>query len=345
MEYTRLGNTGLIVSKLAFGAMTFGDNASIKAVYKVDEQTAQEMVNRSLDAGINFFDTADGYSAGQSETMLGKLLAPHRHDVIIATKVGFRTGEPVTQAGLSKKHILFSCEQSLKRLNTDYIDLYILHKEDPFTPLEETLEALNSLVASGKVRYIGYSNWSAWRSALAYQLQKDNGWATFCNGQMNYSLVGRDVEYDVVPFMQHTGIGMTVWSPLASGFLSGKYTRENLKDPENRLSGFDLLPFDKEFGFKVVDVLKEIASQQQASVAQTALAWLLSKPVVSSIIIGASKMHQLEDNLHSIQIKLSAAQIQQLDALTKPGVLYPHWFNQQLVDAKQNEIFKSTAQA
>jgi aryl-alcohol dehydrogenase-like predicted oxidoreductase len=339
MEYTRLGSTGLIVSKLAFGAMTFGDDASMKAVYKVDQQMAQDMINRALEAGINFFDTADGYANGQSETMLGKLLAPHRKDVIISTKVGFRTGSPVTQAGLSKRHLLFSCEQSLKRLNTDYIDLYILHKEDPFTPLEETLEALNSLVVSGKVRYVGYSNWSAWKAALAWQLQKDNGYATFCNGQMNYSLVGRDVEHDVVPFMQHAGIGMTVWSPLASGFLSGKYTRENLKDPQNRLSGFDLLPFDKEFGFKVVDVLKDIAAAHEASVAQVALAWLLSKPVVASIIVGASKMHQLEDNLRSVTIKLSAEQIQQLDAITKPGILYPHWFNQQLIDPTHKEIF------
>jgi aryl-alcohol dehydrogenase-like predicted oxidoreductase len=343
MEYTRLGNTGLIVSKLAFGAMTFGDDASIKAVYKVDQQLAQDMINKSLDAGINFFDTADGYANGQSEIMLGKLLAPHRNDVIISTKVGFRTGTPVTQAGLSKKHIVSACEQSLKRLGTDYIDLYILHKEDPFTPLEETLEALNSLVVSGKVRYVGYSNWSAWRAALAYQMQKDNGWATFCNGQMNYSLVGRDVEHDVIPFMQHAGIGMTVWSPLASGFLSGKYTRENLKDPNNRLSGFDLLPFDKEFGFKVVDICKEIANEQQISVAQVALAWLLSKPVVAGIIVGASKMHQLEDNLKSVSIKLSAAQMQQLDEITKPGNLYPHWFNQQLIDPKHKEILSGSS--
>lgn len=343
MEYTKLGNTGLIVSKLAFGAMTFGDDASIKTVFKVDQQNAQEMINRSLEVGINFFDTADGYAGGQSETMLGKLLAPHRNNVIISTKAGFRTGIPVTQAGLSKRHLLFSCEQSLKRLNTDYIDLYILHKEDPFTPLEETLEALNTLVVSGKVRYVGYSNWSAWRSALAWQMQKDNGWATFCNGQMNYSLVGRDVEHDVVPFMQHAGIGMTVWSPLASGFLSGKYTRENLKDPENRLSGFDLLPFDKEFGFKVVDVLRNIANEHQASVAQIALAWLLSKPVVAGVIVGASKMHQLEDNLKSVSIKLSAAQIQQLDDITKPVNLYPHWFNQQLIDQKHKEILSGSS--
>jgi aryl-alcohol dehydrogenase-like predicted oxidoreductase len=271
--------------------------------------------------------------------MLGRILAARRKDVVIATKVGFRTGVPVTQAGLSKKHILYSCDQSLRRLNTDYIDLYILHKEDPFTPLEETLAALNSLVEAGKVRYIGFSNWSAWKAAIAWQMQKDNGWTTFCSGQMNYSLVGRDVEHDVVPFMLHAGIGMTIWSPLASGFLSGKYTRENLKDEDKRLSGFDLLPFDKEFGFKVVEVMKEIAAAHQASVAQVALAWLLNKKAVSSIIVGASKMHQLEDNLKAIELELTAAEVQQLDEITKPPIMYPHWFNQQLIDKKQNEIF------
>ena len=339
MKYTNLGNTGLIVSKLSFGAMTFGSDPSITSIYKVNQDDAQKMVNASLDAGINFFDTADGYSAGQSEEMLGKTLAACRKDVVIATKVGFRTGAPVTQAGLSKRHILYSCEQSLRRLNTDYIDLYILHKEDPFTPLEETLAALNSLVEAGKVRYIGFSNWSAWKAAIAWQMQKDHGWTPFCSGQMNYSLVGRDVEHDVVPFMLHAGIGMTIWSPLASGFLSGKYTRENLKDEDNRLSGFDLLPFDKEFGFKVVEVMKEIASAHQASVAQVALAWLLNKKVVSSIIVGASKMHQLEDNLKAIDLGLTTAEVQQLDEITKPHTMYPHWFNQQLIDKKQSEIF------
>ena len=341
MKYTHLGNTGLIVSRLSFGAMTFGSDPSITSIYKVNQDDAQKMVNKSLDAGINFFDTADGYSAGQSEEMLGRTLAACRKDVIIATKVGFRTGAPVTQAGLSKRHILYSCEQSLRRLNTDYIDLYILHKEDPFTPLEETLAALNSLVEAGKVRYIGFSNWSAWKAAIAWQMQKDHGWTLFCSGQMNYSLVGRDVEHDIVPFMSHAGIGMTIWSPLASGFLSGKYTRENLKDEDNRLSGFDLLPFDKEFGFKVVEVMKVIAAAHQASVAQVALAWLLTKKVVSSIIVGASKMHQLEDNLKAIELDLTAAEVQQLDELTKPHTMYPHWFNQQLIDQKQNEIFRN----
>jgi len=338
MKYSKLGNTGLVVSRLSFGAMTFGNDPSITAVYKVTQEDAQIMVDKALDAGINFFDTADGYSAGQSEVMLGKALAKRRQDVVIATKVGFRTGEPVTQAGLSRRHILFSCEQSLKRLNTDYIDLYIVHKEDPYTPLEETLETLDMLVRAGKVRYIGFSNWTVWKAAIAYQMQKERGWATFCNGQMYYSLLGRDVEYDIVPFMQHAGIGMSVWSPLAGGFLSGKYTREGEKDQDIRLSGFDILPFDKEKGYDVVDVLKEIAATHNASPAQIALSWLLSKPVVSSILVGASKLHQLENNLKAVEVELSDTQIKTLDDLTQPGISYPHWFVQNLADQKHKEI-------
>jgi aryl-alcohol dehydrogenase-like predicted oxidoreductase len=337
MQYTRLGNSGLAVSRLAFGAMTFGNDPSISAIYKVDEDNARAMVEKALDAGINFFDTADGYANGQSETLLGKLLKNHRQDVVIATKVGFRTGQPITQAGLSRRHILASCDQSLKRLGTDYIDLYIVHKEDPFTPLEETLEALNSLVQSGKVRYLGFSNWAAWKAAIAYQMQQERGWATFINGQFYYSLLGRDVEQDVVPFFNYAGIGMTVWSPLAGGFLSGKYTRESLKDSENRLSGFDFLPLDKEFGFQVVEELRGIAANHQASVAQVALAWLLTRPVVSSIIVGASKIHQLEDNLKAVEIQLTESEVDHLNKQTAPQPLYPHWFNRNLVDTQHQK--------
>lgn len=334
MQYTRLGQTGLIVSRLSFGAMTFGSDPSMPTIYKVDQKNAQAMVGKALEAGINFFDTADGYAGGQSEMMLGELLGQHRPELVIATKVCFRNGHAITQAGLSRKQLLASCEASLKRLNTDYIDLYITHKEDPFTPLEETLEALDHLVRAGKVRYIGFSNWPAWKAATALQMQKSCGWAQFTSGQMYYSLVGRDVEHEVVPFMQYAGIGMTVWSPLAGGFLSGKYTREKFKDSENRLSGFDFLPLDKELGFKVVEKMGEIAIRREASVAQIALAWLLAKPVVASIIIGASKLHQLEDNLKAADVMLSETEVAELDAITAPTPLYPNWFNANLIDAQ-----------
>jgi len=333
VQYSKLGDTGLIVSRLAFGAMTFGvGTGPFAAVSKVDETNSATMVGMSLDSGINFFDTANGYSNGQSETMLGKHLGARRKDVVVATKVGFRTSPALGDAGLSRTHILAACDASLRRLGTDYIDLYIVHREDRFTPIEETILTLDSLVRAGKVRYIGYSNWSAWRAATALQLQKANGLSQFCSGQMHYALTGRDVEHDVVPFMQHAGLGMTVWSPLAGGFLSGKYTRENLKNPENRLSGFDLLPFDKEMGFKLVDRLREIGKAHNGSVAQVALAWLLSKPVVSSIIVGASKTHQLEDNLGAFNVGLTGAEIAELDSLTAPAPQYPGWFSERTVD-------------
>jgi aryl-alcohol dehydrogenase-like predicted oxidoreductase len=341
MRYTRLGNTGLIVSRLSFGAMTFGSDPSGSAIYKVDQENARAMIERSLEAGVNFFDTADMYAGGQSEVMLGEALGPRRRTVVIATKVGFRTSEPITQAGLSRRHILDSCDQSLKRLNTDYIDLYIVHKEDQFTPLEETVEALNDLVRMGKVRYLGFSNWSAWKAATALQIQKARGWAQFSSGQMYYSLVGRDVEHEIAPFMRYAGLGMTVWSPLAGGFLSGKYTRENLKDSENRLAGFDFLPFDKEAGFNVVDKMREIAERHNASVAQLAIAWLLAKPVVSSVIVGASKLHQLEDNLKAADLKLNDSEVVELDAITAPAPIYPNWFNVNLMDAQHEAAIEA----
>jgi aryl-alcohol dehydrogenase-like predicted oxidoreductase len=335
MRYARLGDTGLIVSRLAFGAMTFGSHPSMPNVYKVDEEAARAMVEKSLEAGVNFFDTANGYAAGQSEVMLGRALAGRRADVVVATKVGFRVGEALTDAGLSRRHILASCEASLRRLGTDYIDLYVVHKEDPYTPLEETLETLDRLVRAGKVRYLGFSNWAAWRAATAVQMQRANNWARFCNGQMYYSLVGRDVEQDVAPFMEYAGLGMTVWSPLAGGFLSGKYTRDNAG--EGRLADSDFLPTDKELGFRVVERLREVAEAHGASVAQAAIAWLLTKPFVASVIVGASKLRQLEDNLKAADLTLTETEVAELDALTAPRPNYPHWFNRNLLDARHKE--------
>jgi aryl-alcohol dehydrogenase-like predicted oxidoreductase len=326
MQYTLLGNTGLTVSRLAFGAMTFtAGNKALGAVYKVGAALAGELVGRALEAGINFFDTADGYG-GESEALLGAALQPHRDQVIIATKVGFRTGPVLTRAGLSRRHILWSVDQSLKRLGTDWIDVYIAHREDPYTPIEETLAALDAVVRAGKVRYLGFSNWSAWKAAAALEIQKANGLAPFTHGQMYYSLVGRDVERDVIPMMRRYGLGLTAWSPLASGFLSGKYTRQTLSDPNNRLSGFDILPFDKEEGFKVVERMRAIATAHGASVAQVALAWLLAREGVTSVIVGSTKLSQLEDNLKATAITLTAAQIAELDAATPLTPVYPNFF-------------------
>ena len=324
MQYALLGNTGLIVSRLAFGAMTFSDTNAL-GIAPTKGSAADAIVGQALDAGINFFDTADVYAYGESEEILGKALAPHRDDVVIATKVAGRVGKPLVQAGLNRRHIGWSIDQSLRRLGTDWVDVYIVHTEDPNTPLEETLEALDSVVRSGKARYIGFSNWSAWKVAAALELQKANGWARFTHGQMCYSLLARDIERDMIPAMTQYGLGLTAWSPLASGFLSGKYTRETLSDPDNRYGKIDFIPFDKEAGFALVEELRGIAEAQGASVAQVALAWLLAKPALTSLLVGASKPSQLTDNLGALDVKLDEATITRLDAATAPSRLYPHW--------------------
>lgn len=328
MQYARLGDTGLIVSRFAFGAMTFGTSEGIfAAVSKVAGQDlANQLVGKALDAGINHFNTADVYTAGQSETMLGKALGGRRKDVVVSTKVGFRTGPALIHQGLSRHHILESADESLRRLGTDYIDIYLVHRPDFLTPIEETLEALDTLARTGKVRYVGFSNWNAWRAAKAVGLQVQNGWARFRAAEMYYSLVGRDLENEVVPFVQDAGIGILAWSPLAGGLLSGKYTRENPQGDGGRLSGIDFIPHDREKSYQAIDRLRSISQARGASVAQIALAWLLSKSAVSSILLGANKLAQLEDNLGAADLRLSSEELTALDEITAPGLPYPNWF-------------------
>lgn len=336
MKYTRLGNTGLFVSRFAFGTMTFGSDPRFPSVAKVDLHTAKAMIDRALHAGVNFFDTADGYSAGESEVYLGKFLGERRKDVVVATKVGFRSGPAITDAGLSRRHIFEACDASLKKLGTDWIDLYQVHKVDPFTPLDETLDALNALVRAGKVRYIGFSNWPAWQAATALATQKERGWSSFVSAQMYYSLLARDLEHDFVPLLGATGTGMMVWSPLAGGFLSGKYTREASDDKETRLGGgFDFIPIDRELGFRLIDAMREIGLAHAATVAQVALAWLLAKPFVSSVILGATKTAQLDDNLKAMDVTLLPSEVALLDEMTAPPVQYPEWFIGSTLDPVQ----------
>lgn len=335
MQYSRLGNTGLLVSRLAFGAMTFGSpEGPMAAVAKLDQSAADKLIQASLDAGVNFLNTADAYSSGQSESMLGRALGSRRKDVVIATKVGFRTGDALVHTGLSRHHILGSAEESLRRLGTDYIDLYLVHRVDPYTPIEETLEALNDLVRQGKVRYIGFSNWPAWRAALALGLQRQHGWAQFKAAEVYYSLVGRDVEHEIVPLALETGIGLLIWSPLASGFLTGKYSRENPQGDGGRLTGFDILPYDRDRGYALLDAMRPIASAHGASPAQVAIAWLLTRPAVTSVLLGASKLSQLEDNLAAMNVTLTADELRTLDELTGTAPIYPNWFNRNIFDAQ-----------
>jgi len=324
MQYSLLGNTGLIVSRLAFGALTLTRDDPMSGIAKVKGADADALVGQALDAGINFFDTADVYAAGQSEEVLGRALAPHRDGVVIATKVWHRMGAPLVQAGLNKRHIPWAVDQSLRRLGTDWIDVYIAHNEDPHTPLEETLEALDAVVRAGKARYLGFSNWSAWKVAAALELQKANGWAQFTHGQMYYSLLGRDIERDLLPMRARYGIGITAWSPLAGGFLSGKYDRDRPLQDGDRLAAIGYMPFDREAGFALLDELRAIAGELGASVAQVSLAWLLAKSV-DSVILGASRPEQLADNLAAADLILPAGIVARLDALTAPPELYPHW--------------------
>ncbi len=345
MFYNRLGDSGLIVSRLAFGAMTFGTSEGIfKDVSKVTGQDlADQLIGKALDAGINHFNTADVYTAGQSETMLGKALGKRRKEVVISTKVGFRSGPALIEQGLSRHHILQAAEDSLRRLGTDYIDIYLVHRPDPYTPLEETLEALDTLARSGKVRYIGYSNWSAWRAAKSVGLQAQNGWARFRAAEMYYSLVGRDIEHEIAPFAEDAGIGILAWSPLAGGFLTGKYTRENPKGDGGRLSAIDMLPRDPQKSYDVVDRLAAIAKGHGASPAQIALAWMLSKKFISSILLGANKLYQLEDNLGAVNIKLTAGELNSLDEISAPAKPYPNWFADRVTDVPVRDALAQTA--
>ncbi len=341
MEYKTLGNSGLPVSRLSLGAMTFGTGEMMGFKLTLDQKKADELVARAIESGINFFDTADMYGTGQSEEILGKALGARRKDSIIATKFGFRASQNAHDIGMSRHHIMASVEASLKRLGTDYIDLYQVHFDDHITPLEELVSALDNLVQRGLVRYIGFSNFNTWKAATAIEMQKKFNYTEFVSSQMYYSLLGRDLEAEFVPFAQYHNLGIPVRSPLAGAFLSGKYSRENPQGDGGRLTSFDFIPFDKELGYKVVDSVKHIAENHSASSAQVSLAWLLSKPYVTSVIVGASKMVHFEDNIQSVELKLSGEEIEILDKLTKPNLIYPNWMYANLKDPILSEILDS----
>jgi aryl-alcohol dehydrogenase-like predicted oxidoreductase len=336
VQYARLGSSGLVVSRLAFGSMTFGSSAGpFASVHKVDQATANDLVARAIEGGVNFFNGADVYAGGESERMLGKAIGAKRKEVVIATKVGNRMGASLIESGLSRRHILAAADGSLERLGTDYIDVYLVHKVDALTPIEETIDALEDLVRQGKVRYVGFSNWPAWMAAKAVGVQRANGWTEFRAAEMYYSLLGRDLEHDVQPFCADAGIGVTVWSPLAGGFLTGKYTRAKPKgESGDRLGGFDFLPYDRERGYALIELLQTIGEQRGASPAQVSIAWLLTRAAVSAVLIGASTAKQLQENLRAADVKLTSEDLERLDAATKPVPQYPNWFTDRVVDGK-----------
>ncbi|QMV18976.1 aldo/keto reductase [Granulicella sp. 5B5] len=329
MQYKTLGDTGLLVSTLCFGTMTFhGGQGMFRHIGTVDQAGADELIKASIDGGINFFDTADVYSEGHSETILGqslKNLNIARKDVVIATKVFGRVGPGRNDVGASRGHIMDAVDASLKRLGTDHIDLYQIHGTDWVTPLEETLRALDTLVQNGKVRYIGVSNWHAWRLAKALGISQYKNLARIDTLQAYYSIAGRDLERELVPLMEAEKTGLLVWSPLAGGLLSGKFSRDNQKPADSRRSEFDFPIVDKDRTWRILDAMKPIAEAHNCSPARISLAWLLAKPVVTSIIIGAKRMDQLTDNLAAVDLKLTPDELQQLDEVSALPPEYPGW--------------------
>ena len=332
MRYRKLGNTGLIVSSVALGTMQFGGKMNMG---NLGQEDTTRMVKLALDRGINFIDTADVYSLGESETLLGHALKGLRQEIVLATKVRLPMGENVNRSGATRVNIMREVEGSLRRLQTDYIDLYQVHGWDSNTPLEETLRTLDDLVRHGKVRYIGLSNLMSWQAATAVMLQQHLGLEKYVTAQMYYSLVGRSLEYEFQSFAEYHNIGILVWSPLAGGFLSGKYSRTNPAPAGTRFAeAGNFVPFDKEMGYRVVDTLKEVAARHNASPARVALSWVLGRPAVSSVIIAARKPEQLEDNIRAVDLQLSEDDVRLLDAASDPGVPYPKWMVLQLDTAE-----------
>jgi aryl-alcohol dehydrogenase-like predicted oxidoreductase len=328
MKFRKLGNTGLIVSEVALGTMQFGGKMNMG---NLDQQDTTRMVKFALGKGINFIDTADVYSLGESETLVGDALKGVRKEIVLATKVRLPMSENLNHSGATRVNIMRELEDSLRRLQTDYIDLYQIHGWDSNTPLEETLRTLDDLVRQGKVRYIGLSNYMSWQAATAVMLQRNLGLEKFVTAQMYYSLVGRGLEYEFQSFAEYHNIGILVWSALAGGFLSGKYTRTDPTPAGTRFAEAGaFVPFDKELGYRVVDTLKEIASRHRVSPARVALSWTLSRPAVSSVIVAARKLDQLEDNIAAVDLQLAPDDIRQLGAVSDPGVPYPRWMVLQL---------------
>ena len=337
MKYRQLADTGVFVSELCLGAMTFGGKGQIwENIGGLDQAAADGIVHRALDAGINFIDTADVYSAGESEKMVGTAIAGRRHDLVVATKVRGRMGQGPNQVGLSRLHIMNSVEASLKRLNTDYIDLYQIHRTDWLTNIEDTLRALDDLVRAGKVRYIGCSNLPAWYLMKSLAVSREQHIERFRCTQSFYSLAGRDLERETIPLLKDQGLGLLVWSPLAGGFLSGKFTRDSGDDTARRAK-FDFPPIDKDKGFAILDVLGPIAKAHGVTVPQIALAWILANDAVTSVIIGARKIAQLDDNLKSIDVTLTAGDLKALDEVSKLTPEYPAWMDVLGSDRKPGE--------
>jgi aryl-alcohol dehydrogenase-like predicted oxidoreductase len=328
MKYNLLGRTGLKVSELCLGTMTFGGKGMFKVVGSLGQEPVDALMKKAIDAGINFIDTANVYSEGMSEELTGQSirnLGLHRDDLVLATKVRGKMGELPNDIGLTRKHIIQQAEASLRRLQVDYIDLYQIHSYDPLTPLEETLSALDNLVRSGKVRYIGASNLAAWQLMKALSYSEYHQLAKFVSLQAYYTIAGRDLERELIPLLVDQKLGLLVWSPLAGGLLSGKYSRDKEKEGTGRRANFDFPPVNRDRTFDIIDLLQPMAKSKNVSVAGLALAWLLKQPAVTTIIIGANNIDQLDDNLKSIDITFTPEELETLSRVSQLPPEYPGW--------------------
>jgi aryl-alcohol dehydrogenase-like predicted oxidoreductase len=331
MRYRLLGQTGLYVSEMCLGTMTYGGGGAgvWASIGKLQQDAVDEQVKTAVDAGINFIDTANVYSLGQSETLLGqslKSLGLPREQLVIATKATGSMDETPNGRGQSRHHLFNEVDASLKRLQLDYIDLYQLHGFDPLTPFEESLSALNDLVRSGRVRYIGLCNMAAWQIMKSLAVSDRHGWTRFSTVQAYYTIAGRDLEREIVPMVSDQKLGLMVWSPLAGGLLSGKFKSADDKGPaEARRTTFDFPVVDKERAFQCIEVMRPMAAERQISVAQIALAWLLAKPYVSTVIIGAKSMDQLRDNIAATRVQLTDSERRTLDDVSQLPLEYPGW--------------------
>ena len=338
MKLNPLGRTGVFVSELCLGTMTFGGSGEglWGKIGRLQEDDAERIVGGALDAGINFIDTADVYAGGRSEEITGqalKNLKIPRERVVVATKVFGETGPGANMRGATRSHIVAALQASLKRLQLDHVDLYQIHGFDPATPIEETVRALDSMVEHGQVRYVGVSNWAAWQIMKALGIAERLGLSRFESLQAYYTIAGRDLERELVPMLKGEGLGLLVWSPLAGGFLSGKYGRDRQGEPGSRRIAFDFPPVNKDRAFDCIDAMREIANARGISVAQIALAWLLHQPAVTSVIIGAKKPEQLADNIAATRVELGADELARLDAVSKLPAEYPGW-----MFARQGEV-------
>jgi aryl-alcohol dehydrogenase-like predicted oxidoreductase len=342
MDYRPLGTSGLYVSSLTLGTMTFGGQGNFKHVGATGVEGARRQIDMCLDAGVNLIDTADVYSTGQAEEIIGEVIQGRRDDVLLASKVRFPMGKSPNQGGLSRHHIISGCEASLRRLRIDHIDLYQVHEWDGHTPLEETLSALQLLLDSGKVRYVGASNFAGWQLMKALgtaDREPALSGARFVSQQIYYSLQERSAEYELLPLAVDQGLGTLVWSPLAGGLLSGKYRRgQDAPEGSRHLTDWDEPPvYDEDKLYDTIDVLVEIADGHGVSAAQVALAWLLGRPSISSVIVGARTDEQLADNLKAAELKLSGGERDRLEEVSRPPLIYPYWHQHKTASDRLSE--------